>query len=499
MSDRSPSAPPMASWTATFFTRLYRYKRLLKNRWYILAFCAAAGAAVQAYRLTGLETTYTSTAKMIVSQRVAVPDNTLVQQVSNTFFGDQLDLMRSTEVRQRAQARVAATDPNLPRCHVELDAQQQPYTSIFLLSATGTQPEYTRAYLDAVMDEYISLRRESRSETSQDAVSLMTEQMMRLEKDVKQGEEELQKFLTTNNILFLEDQSQAAVKRLQQLRSQLSEMESEHRLLGMMTFEQNIEHLKDQSTPSPSVEATAAQASAEAAAAGMADPTQAYQQTMTEIRRLEVEIKDLSRHLRPAHPKMIRLNEEIERQKRLIESFKEESKESLKARRETLALRIENLKQTITAEEKNALELSQRMGEYNRLKSRLTRYQQMYDKLFENTQRVDISSNVDQEQVSRYEPATPARPNTPKVFTGVLNGAGLGLLLGIGILLLLDRIDDRINSLTELRDHFDEPVLGQIPLDPESPGGSIRLITPDDKRHQFVEAYRNVRSSLPAP
>jgi capsular exopolysaccharide synthesis family protein len=72
-----------------------------------------------------------------------------------------------------------------------------------------------------------------------------------------------------------------------------------------------------------------------------------------------------------------------------------------------------------------------------------------------------------------------------------------GLALGLGILMLLDRFDDRITSFTELQEHFDEPVLGQVPLEKARNGtGAVALIQPNDARHGYVEAYRNLRSSL---
>jgi capsular exopolysaccharide synthesis family protein len=68
------------------------------------------------------------------------------------------------------------------------------------------------------------------------------------------------------------------------------------------------------------------------------------------------------------------------------------------------------------------------------------------------------------------------------------------LLGGIAILLLLDRIDDRMASFTEFQHHFSENVLGQIPK--EKTKGKVTLLQPDDARHIFAESYRNIRSSI---
>jgi Mrp family chromosome partitioning ATPase len=66
------------------------------------------------------------------------------------------------------------------------------------------------------------------------------------------------------------------------------------------------------------------------------------------------------------------------------------------------------------------------------------------------------------------------------------------------ILLGLDRVDDRMASLAEVEELFDEDVLGQIPRQSagDKLGGIIPSLQPNDQRHPFVEAYRNLRSSL---
>ena len=70
-------------------------------------------------------------------------------------------------------------------------------------------------------------------------------------------------------------------------------------------------------------------------------------------------------------------------------------------------------------------------------------------------------------------------------------------MAGVLLLWLLDRLDDRLNSFTELQELFDEDVVGQIPRERAGRSGKqLALIEPDDSRHALVEAYRNLRSSL---
>jgi len=83
----------------------------------------------------------------------------------------------------------------------------------------------------------------------------------------------------------------------------------------------------------------------------------------------------------------------------------------------------------------------------------------------------------------------------PKLSRKLLIGGLAGLGLSVLVLLFLDRLDDRMGSFTELQDLFDENVLGQIPRE-KAIGGKLGLLEPEDPRHSFVEAYRNLRSSL---
>ena len=72
-----------------------------------------------------------------------------------------------------------------------------------------------------------------------------------------------------------------------------------------------------------------------------------------------------------------------------------------------------------------------------------------------------------------------------------------GVFIGILILILLDRADDRMTSSSEMLDQFSEPILGQIPNVAESRGaGGLPLLQPEDERYTYAEAFRSLRSSL---
>jgi Mrp family chromosome partitioning ATPase len=101
------------------------------------------------------------------------------------------------------------------------------------------------------------------------------------------------------------------------------------------------------------------------------------------------------------------------------------------------------------------------------------------------------------QSVSATEPATPAVPVKPPWSLGLAAAGLAGLFVGLAIVSLVARFDDRIRSLTELRAQFDEEILGQVPeTSPDQRTNQLKNLEPDDERQMFAESCRNIRSSL---
>src|SRR5947208_13429785 len=213
------------------------------------------------------------------------------------------------------------------------------------------------------------------------------------------------------------------------------------------------------------------------------------------VQLLKAERDTLSQDLRPKHPKIIKLNDEISKQEKLIDLFRSDAVEKLETRRKSIGKQMENLQGNIKEWEVKALDLSQRLAQFNRIKGKVDRTKQLYDRLTNDLKSVDVSQVVDTgDQISVMEAATGPVSVRPGLIKSLLLGFGCGALAGIGILILLDRIDDRMASFGEFQHHFSENVLGQIPK--EKTKGQVTLLQPDDGRHVFAESYRNVRSSI---
>src|SRR5579885_42091 len=91
-------------------------------------------------------------------------------------------------------------------------------------------------------------------------------------------------------------------------------------------------------------------------------------------------------------------------------------------------------------------------------------------------------------------PPSPALPRKPALEKGIALGGGLGFAAALAFLLLLNRFDDRMNSMHEFRARFEEKVLAQIPN--EEGKSQLHPLAYNDSRHALAEAFRALRSSI---
>ena len=72
-----------ATGAAQFFSRVQRYKTLLKRRWWVLLLTVGIAVGAQTYRVSKSPLTYVSKAQMIVGNRLVVADASAQSQEEN--------------------------------------------------------------------------------------------------------------------------------------------------------------------------------------------------------------------------------------------------------------------------------------------------------------------------------------------------------------------------------------------------------------------------------
>ena len=514
------------TFAGSFFDKWHRCKKLLQARWWILLVAVALGVGIQWLLLRRLQPSFASDGRMIVNVKVSIPNGNIYSEDAANFFGTQVALMLSDSVVNRVQHRLAAAHPGLPVEPVDINVTLAPKTSIFNLRALGHDPNYTQAYLEATMEEYINLKKDLLGNASAATRSSLRDELTQMGQELEQSQRQFLDFQASNSIVLLqEDGGNSAADYLASLTRQLAERKSELHLLLTLNLDENVERqqgifVQPNSAPHPPLGIAAPENSGSAPqnvvpgppnAGGAVDNISApnntpatlggfeaaYLQAKQQLLLLTAHRDDLAQYLRPKHPDIIALNDEIASQEKLLAIFQAQSLDQLKNRQHTLELEIKDLENQVGEWQLKALDASQKLAKFEVLKENHQRMQTVYDQLLATFQTLGVDKGAGQEGVSILEPATPSVPMPRRTVNHLVMAGLIGLGAAIGLLSLLNQLDDRPVTSTELAELFDKPVLGQFPLVKAlHKRAGVPILQLDDDRHTLVEAYHSLRSAL---
>lgn len=490
--------------------RLHRFRSILRKRWWLVALPVLVCGTLAYLYATLWPQSYESHALMWMTGKINIPEGVLYSEETSTFIGTQSALLQSEAVQLRAFHRVpkayqqwlltATNRLKPPRFPFDLRVKDSPKSAALELQVFGRDPETTQAFLDAVMDEYLRVRRDARGQSSKNALVIITDQLKAMENQIQQQQDKIMAFQASNNVVFLAEQGAGATSQLARVSKQLTDLRLEAGLLQMLTPDQLKEIgprnggntggglMSDAPPPGES--------SARDIAANLAAPQADYYRVMQDIQIRKAKVEELSKNLRPTHSKIIRLNQEIASLQTLVDMYQHQSLTQMSNRLQSVKMQTANLQTNYDTLETKAVASSRKMAEFDRLKEDLHRSESLYDKLLSLVQTVDINKNLDQESLSILAPASAPLP-TRRPLVVIIFGILAGGFVGFGLLLLVESLNDRFASISELRESLAEPVLGQIPDNPVKslngrPGPSESV----ESQHAFVESFRNLRSSL---
>ena len=266
---------------------------------------------------------------MLVTGQFQIKEGAVYNEQVDNYYGTQIRLMQGLEVQRGALVRVQTLHPELHPEEVTLTVTQEPHASVFNLRVEAGDKDYAKAYLDAVMNEYIEVKRKQRLQSSDTTTLAIQDQLAHQEKDIESSDAEMHDFQQKNNFGFLEKQGNDAADYLAKKNRELADLKSEYNLLGMLDLDGNLDRQQANSAA-----ATAAAQGTTADASGSPDiqnlaslgPIADYQKAKQDLELLKAQRDDLSKNLRPAHPTMVALNRKIEEKNNLIQTLRTEKR-----------------------------------------------------------------------------------------------------------------------------------------------------------------------------
>lgn len=503
-----PPPPPLATGMIdriNFAIMFEKYREVLFKRWWIIAICLAVsliGGGYKAYRQPDI---FLARGGMMVQPRMTLQSGDARVDIEGpNFYGTQLRLMQSKRVKDAAQTRLkdyADTFPSPPSA--SLSASVEKNTSIFALTVTSTSAEYARRYLDAAMNEFINYKQEIFQRTIEDAEAMLGEEQANALKERKKASDEVFRFQRENNMPAVEAQRDMATQYLMKLQREYADKKTEMDLLNEETYQRRMDR-DSQPNRSPTDEKQPLKGGAAAGADQQSSPSRLRTDSRSQkdalqnqIFMLNEEREALSKYLRPSHPKIKSIDEESEKKARLLALFALDLEQAIAGYRQSLIQQQEALKKSMAEWEKLAFEANKKASDFERLKATLNSCNENYDRLEKQIASVRFNSKKP-DLISISEPATASPiPIGPNRNRDIMLAGIYGLLAALGLIVVLERFDDRVKTIEDLQNTLAEAVLGQVPLMAEANEGAKPLLMSDLLPHStFSEAFRSVRSSF---
>src|SRR5437588_378325 len=304
---------PQRNWTTRFGIKFFRYKGLIKRRWWLVLLTVSIGLACEGWIVFKTPVTYQSAGQLLVGGGLRIPDTDINRQEDN-YFGMQLQLLQNADIHDQAERRVMLEAPNLAPCKVEVTPTVSPRSSIFSVVGRGTKGEYTQRFVEALMEEFLAYKRNTLKGLGDKTAEEFSSQLARLGTERDQRDAEFQAFIKANNMAFWDEQGKSAAVYLSQLKTRRADLGTELQRLQSLSSRELL------SRPAPTASA------ANGGAAGMApDFNQQYLLKTQELIEKKAEFAERSQVWRPAHPKLIAMKEQIAAIERLIKTIEEQN------------------------------------------------------------------------------------------------------------------------------------------------------------------------------
>ncbi len=131
------------------------------------------------------------------------------------------------------------------------------------------------------------------------------------------------------------------------------------------------------------------------------------------------------------------------------------------------------------------------------LRARLAQLEQSLANLFVQAQNLDLDTAAVQNQVRVPVPATvPGAPYAPRVLFYTLLGAFLGGIMAVGIVGLLEYLDNTVKPTLNFHELFGAPLLSVIQTVPKLASGSDQLFVLTHAQSNSAEAIRLLRTNV---
>ncbi|MBP7950084.1 MAG: polysaccharide biosynthesis tyrosine autokinase [Verrucomicrobiales bacterium] len=354
-------------------------------------------------------------------------------------------------------------------------------TRIIDVVAEDADPEKARLVADTVLSEFLKAKQQAKVDDIAKMKSPLQKEVERLKLKLDEAEKAIADWPSKNDAISAEESQMLLNTRIRDLDKQAAESK-----VRIAVLETDLATL--QRTDPKDVEAMLKLESVN---------------TLTEVAALRLEItkqqsafEALKERYGPKHPKFIAAHAQLQDLDGKLHAAVGKAGDSLQQQFKTLQENRDKVEKMLANENQALLVLNKKLIPYNLMKEQLKADRDIYASLLTSNKEMEINPDLLKNKYRIIEPALvnplPVRPNRTKT----LAIAGLlALALGVGIILLIDRLDASIRTVDQAESELELPVLAAIPECKDLKESSVPVLESDPGSSQS-EAFRSLRAAL---
>lgn len=428
------------------------------RKWIILGVLLVTVATTAAISLW-LPREYTATATLIVDSKSKDPftGQLLPAQMFPGYMATQVDIIRSPHVAARVvQGLKLADAPGTRDQFMEategkgtveqwlggvllkkLDVEPSRESSIFRVSFTGTNPEFSAIIANAFAKAYVETNLDLRVAPARQTAAWFDQQIAQLRDNLDQAQQKLTAYQREKGLVESDERLDVETRRMAELSGQMVAAQSASYDASSRTRD---------SASLPEV---------------INNPV--VQNLKAQVAQGEGKLAELSNRVGVNHPDFIRLKAEVDSYRARLANEIATATRGVGATAGAARQRFSELTAAFERQKARVLELKQEREEASRLARDVENAQRVYDSALQRYGQTRMEAQSTQTDIAVLTPAVPpTEPSKPRVFLNILLSIFLGSLLGVGTGFLVELLDRRVRSGQDLVAGLDIPVLAEV-------------------------------------
>ena len=223
-----------------------------------------------------------------------------------------------------------------------------------------------------------------------------------------------------------------------------------------------------------------------------------WQDLRVKLTELEQQEKELAVNLQPEHPKRRQMQQDMQGIKAKLQQKARLKLANLQDRHTALKMQLEAVEAAEYKWQNKNLYASQRRAELKRVAAIVSRFEKNYSSVYTRLHDLRVSEELKAESYHMLDPPSstskPVYPDAKKILLTAL-AAGLGS--GFGLALVLQVLDNKVQSIKDVEHVLGIPFLGGVPFWVHSGlEKAIRPIVTEERATGAIEAYRALRTAI---